>query len=92
MKTLLGCHKPNTRKTNSLLRKLRPFAEHWKAMEDDLEKMTVRQLNGILEACETPTDTNCWYATAYVAPIVRKMATEILSRRALKTKFKANLK
>jgi hypothetical protein len=68
-------------KRTSQFRVLESFATRLQEMDDELTKMTDAQLQVIITACSDCTQSNCWFQTFRVAPIVKRIAVEELERR-----------
>lgn len=70
--------------------RLDPFARLYATMEAgisaDLEAMTDAELSKTLAATRRPTQTNAWWATYAVAPIVAELVREERERRRMARK------
>lgn len=57
---------------------LKPYADRYAEVEnkidDEINKLSIKQLKELIAACNEPTQCNCWWATYNVAPIVKMYA------------------
>lgn len=70
------------RRLKRRLAALRPFAAYYADLVRQVERTSTRRLRFLVdEACDAPTETNCWWAEKHVSGLVRALAEEELGRR-----------
>jgi hypothetical protein len=69
------------RRLKRRLDKLRPFAAQLSSMYGDIRGMSTTELKTLSTVCDALAQTNCWWATYRVGPIVQAMAREELAAR-----------
>ena len=76
-----------TKKTiNRHLKELSPFANLYAGIENKLMGASERRLRLWLRICETPTETNCWWATYNAAKMIKPLIQKELAIRAYQKK------
>lgn len=62
---------------------LKPYAILMAGVFGDLENMTEDELLELSDACEKPTQTNCWFYTYQAARFIGPLVSAELSRRGV---------
>lgn len=62
-------------------KELEPFAILVAGVNEDLENRAEEDLRALLDACNQPTITNCWYWTYKAAKWIQPLVEEELARR-----------
>lgn len=68
--------------------RLNPFATSYALMEKELVNKSTKTLKYLLKGGEYLTDSNCWWATYNVFPIIKTIIEDELGRRECKKKSK----
>lgn len=67
---------------------LKPYADALADIYRDIEAMDEDQLRAICEACDKPTETNCWWAEKRAADFMKPIIAAEYGRRTM-AKMKA---